>query len=145
MTIRVFGTPKAQPRARAFARNVGGRIITRMYDPASAEGWKGEIAIAARVHAPPAPLEGPIRLDVTLYFKRPKRLTTKRFPRTPMRHDVKPDRDNCDKAVMDALTALGFWRDDCQVCAGSVEKWWEGDGFPPGAIVSIEILPDDMP
>lgn len=34
----------------------------------------------------------------------------------------KPDADNYAKAVMDALTILRFWEDDCQVCDLSVRK-----------------------
>lgn len=36
-------------------------------------------------------------------------------------HIKKPDRDNLDKAVLDALTGI-FWHDDCQVCSGTIEK-----------------------
>ena len=41
-TAFVHGEPKAQPRAKAFARN--GRA--GIYDPGTAEGWKGAIAAA---------------------------------------------------------------------------------------------------
>jgi hypothetical protein len=49
ISIFVHGEPKGQPRPRAFAR--GGMV--RMYDPATAEGWKSAIADEWRRSAPP--------------------------------------------------------------------------------------------
>ena len=66
----VRGQPKAQPRGRAFA--VGGKA--RIYNPATAEGWKGAIACAALQHLPTEPLTGPLRVDIDFFLPRPKRL-----------------------------------------------------------------------
>lgn len=138
INISVYGDPKAQPRARAFARNG----IVRMYDPSTAEGWKGAIALAAEKYIPNEPLTGPLKVNLTFYFKRPKRLCRKKDLRCRMPHDVKPDRDNCEKAVLDCLTTLGFWKDDCQVCCGEVRKFYCGlDQFKlPGVVIQIELL-----
>ena len=37
----------------------------------------------------------------------------------------KPDRDNLDKAVLGAI-GKRLWKDDGQVCAGTIEKWISG-------------------
>ncbi len=66
--IEVSGVPKGQPRARAFYKPGLG---VRMYDPGSAEGWKGQIAQAARFCASLGIL-GPVRVDIEFRFKRPK-------------------------------------------------------------------------
>jgi Holliday junction resolvase RusA-like endonuclease len=135
----VHGDPKAQPRPRAFARKfANGAIAARMYDAGTAEGWKGLIALAARPHKPAAPIEGPIRVDVDFFFARPQRLLRRRDPEEPIPHDSKPDRDNLDKAVLDALTQLGFWRDDAQVCAGEVRKFYVSKTGSPHAKIRIE-------
>lgn len=134
----VDGDPKAQPRPRAFSRNGHARV----YDPGSAEGWKSQIAIAARAHRPVGPLEIPICLSVTFFFRRPQshygtgrnRSTLK--PSAPNEHTSKPDLDNCIKAVKDCLTGLGFWFDDAQVVASHTAKLWTCDR--PGAVVRIE-------
>lgn len=58
------------------------------------------------------------------------------MPRIP--HGKKPDRDNCDKSVMDALTGL-LWVDDAQVCDGRLTKWIAAGDEQPH--VMIEITP----
>jgi len=134
----VYGVPKAQPRPRSFA--VKGKA--RMYNPATAEGWKQRIGTAALTQRPGTPLQGPLRVSIDFYLPRPKRLCRKKDPNGPIRHTAKPDRDNLEKAVLDALTAIGFWGDDCQVCAGQVRKFYHGKDAQPGARIRIEVLTD---
>jgi Holliday junction resolvase RusA-like endonuclease len=135
----VPGTPKPQPRPRAFARRIGNKAVARVYNPTDAEGWKNFIAIAARDHLPASRLEGPISLDLDFYFERPGRLMGRKWPDGPIPHDSAPDRDNLEKAVMDCMTALGFWRDDGQVCDGRVRKFYTARGGIPGAQIRISI------
>ena len=56
----------------------------------------------------------------------------------PKRHIVKPDRDNLVKSCLDALTTLGMWRDDCQVCDGETRKIYVEEN--PGAWIRIRRL-----
>jgi len=109
-SIDVYGEPKGQPRPRAFVNKKTGRAS--VFDSGQAEGWKGQIALAARPYLPASPLEGPIRLGLTFYFPRPGRLMRKRDPDGPVMHLSKPDFDNASKAVVDCLTQIGMWRDD---------------------------------
>jgi len=132
----VNGTPKAQPRARAFA--VGGSA--RVYDPGTAEGWKGLIALAAKPLVPPEPMEGPVWCELDFYFPRPQRLCRKKDPDGPIRHTAKPDRDNLEKAVTDCLKTLRFYKDDAQVCDGPVRKWYVARGGAPGVRISLDML-----
>ena len=129
----VQGVPKGQPRPRAFAR--GGRAA--VYDPGTAEGWKGAIALAARPFLPLVPLDCPLRLTVAFFFPRPARLSTKNSPDGQIPHTAKPDADNALKAVMDALTQLGMWRDDALVCSTIVEKLYAAKGQAPGAVIQV--------
>lgn len=132
--FRVNGTPKGQPRPRAFAR--GGRA--RVYDPGTAEGWKSEIALAARASVPPKPLEGPLNVRIDLWFARPKGHYTKKGLKdsSPLEHTSKPDADNCAKAVLDAMTTLGFWGDDSQIACLLIHKRYAGiDGA--GAMIRV--------
>lgn len=132
------GDPKGQPRPKAFAR--GGHAA--IYDPGTAEGWKGCIALAGRSFCPTAPLEMPLRVDLTFYFPRPKSHFRTGKNASELRDDAaawhckKPDRDNSDKAVLDALTLLRFWRDDSQVCDGRIQKLYD-DGRGPGCLIRI--------
>ena len=140
IAFSVYGNPKGQPRARAFFRKGHG---VRMYDAGTAEGWKGLIAMAARDHIPATPLEGPLAVSITFCFERPKshyrtgKHAGELRPDAPYWHPCKPDRDNADKAVLDCLTTIGMWKDDCQVCSGTIRKLW---GEPAGMLVKIEEL-----
>lgn len=140
MKFTVRGIPRPQPRARATAR--GG--FARVYDPGTAENWKAMIANAVRDITPAVPLEGPLRVDIALRFPRPKymygtgRNSAVIKPKYAGKwHAKKPDRDNCEKAILDTLTELGFWRDDSQVCCGEVTKQWADQ--PSGAGADIEV------
>lgn len=136
ITFRVDGEPKAQPRPRAFVRNGHARV----YDAGTAEGWKSAIAAAALPHRPTAPLDGPLTLAVVFLMPRPKsHYRPGRWARSdgydgetktgaPVHHTQKPDLDNMVKAVKDALTQIGMWRDDCLVVEETVSKIWAERG-----------------
>lgn len=131
------GEPKGQPRARAFAR--GGMV--RMYDPGTAEAWKSQVAIAWNQSKNKQTYEGPVKLTLSFWFKRPKAHYRKSGlkPDAPDWHAGKPDADNAAKAVMDALTQLGAWRDDSQVAELIITKKYITDTLS-GCGVTIEKL-----
>lgn len=125
-----IGHPKAQPRPRAFKRGAHAGV----YDPGTAEHWKFTIREAAKEKWDQVPFLGAVRVDLTFVFPRPKahfrtgrnaHLLRDDAPRKW--HTTKPDRDNLEKAVLDALSSLGIWEDDCQVCTGPVCKVWSKD------------------
>lgn len=135
----VAGLPKAQPRAKA--RAFAGHAQT--YNPKTADDWKmivrNEAAKAWDATHTPA-WEGPIRVDLTFYFPRPKahfRAGGALKDTAPIWHTTKPDRDNSDKAVLDALTNLGIWQDDKQVCSGMIEKRYSTPPGLPGCRIQI--------
>jgi Holliday junction resolvase RusA-like endonuclease len=102
----VIGKPIAQPRHRASAR--GGFV--RMYLPADHPVHKYKRDIVAEVKAAGwSRIEGPVRLECVFCFA-PSRPTKKSQYKIS-----KPDLDNLEKAVMDALTMAGAWVDDSQV------------------------------
>jgi len=123
----IFGQPKAQPRARAFACN--GKA--RMYDPGTAEAWKGDIARqTTNLHG--MNLLGCLKVSLYFFMDRPKshfKNDGKSLKSTaPKRYFAKkPDADNLAKAVLDALTALNVWGDDSQVVILEVTKVWSID------------------
>jgi len=131
----VIGEPKGQPRPRSFFNKSTGHAA--VYEKGTAEAWKSDIAIAARNHLPTSPLEGPVRLDITFVFQRPKRLMRKKDPEGFVLHTAKPDRDNLDKAVMDALKNIGMFRDDSLVCSGLIEKFYAKKHGATGALIQV--------
>lgn len=56
-------------------------------------------------------------------------------------HDIKPDKDNLEKSLMDALKGLA-WRDDAQVCRSLTEKVVASGNEQPRVEVRIEELGD---
>ena len=136
-TFRVDGIPKAQPRARATRRGAHAGV----YDPGTADGWKALVAHASTQHRPAQPLRGPLSVSIDLFFPRPKKLMRRRDPDGPVRHTAKPDRDNVEKAILDAMTNAGWWCDDAQVCAGEVRKFYAAKDGRPGAEIRVKELP----
>ena len=131
------GEPKGQPRPRAFSR--GGHAC--VYNPASAEGWKSQIAVAAKEHIPFEPIEQPVRVRMVCYFPRPKfhfRKNGELKETAPHWHTARPDADNVFKAASDALTALGFFKDDSYISECEViKKYVAGKAYAPGAMIEI--------
>jgi Holliday junction resolvase RusA-like endonuclease len=56
-------------------------------------------------------------------------------------HTERPDKDNLEKAVMDALTGIQIWNDDCQVYGGNTEKYWTPG--KSGARIWIETMNEE--
>lgn len=131
--FEVYGDPKGQPRPRAFKRGNHAAV----YDPGTAEGWKSSIAIAAQHQIPKAPLDCPVKVKMQFFFKRPQRLLSARAADGHIVHTAKPDCDNLEKAVLDALTQIGFFRDDSLVCDLHTEKFYSRKNGRPGMWIEI--------
>lgn len=130
----VSGVPKPQPRPRAFARNGHARV----YDPGTADGWKGCVLAAFGPMLPPAPFEGALSVCLDFYLPRPQRLMSKSSPDGRIAHIGHVDLDNLAKGTLDALTSLGVWHDDGQVMRLCCTKWYASKSERPGANVLIE-------
>jgi Holliday junction resolvase RusA-like endonuclease len=142
LTFFAQGIPKGQPRPRAFARKFGAKWSARVYDAATAEGWKSQVADAFAKQKPPGfqTFDGPVEVEMRFHFPRPKchlRSNGNVKQSAPHFHTCKPDCDNAAKAVLDALTQIGVWRDDKQVCRLLVEKTYSGNA---GASITIQQL-----
>ena len=131
------GIPKGQPRPRAFVRGKRAAV----YDPGTAEGWKGQIALAWRETGLDRVIDGVFDVRLDFRFPRPKHHSNSKGilkPSAPDWHTGKPDADNCAKAVLDALTALNVWKDDAQVARLTINKRYES---PSGCHITITTLP----
>lgn len=99
-----------------------------MYDPGTSNEWKACVIHAVRGNAGLFAAGIPVRCDLTFYLPRPKahygsgKNANVLKGSAPTRPTGKPDRDNLDKAVCDAITAAGVWVDDSQVTSGTIRK-----------------------
>ena len=133
----VPGIPIAQPRARATA--IGGHA--RMYESKShpVAAFKAACRLAARAAYDGPPFDCPLVVDIDFVFPRSKSQIWKKQSMPRMWHTKKPDRDNCDKAVLDALNGI-LWIDDCQICRGTIAKYIAAGNEQPHALVRMETV-----
>jgi len=124
ITFSVPGDPVPQPRPRVST--AGG--FARAYVPKghAIHAYRQAVAVAARsagarVH------EDPVSVVIDFVFSRPKSHMRKsglaaKAPRLP-----RPDIDNLEKAVLDALNGVA-WKDDTQVARVVKEKTYGTKG-----------------
>lgn len=141
-------TPVAQPRPRMGVRRVGRRFVSSVYNPENAKHWKQLIRLRCQLVKPPRPLPGPFKVDATFYLPRPRCYMRRKDPDGPILCDHKPDRDNLDKAVLDALNPIkikgqtvwrGFWLDDGQVSIGTISKFYHAKNDKPHCLIEIYV------
>ncbi|MCA9312626.1 MAG: RusA family crossover junction endodeoxyribonuclease [Phycisphaerales bacterium] len=136
--FRIYGDPKPEPRPRAYRR--GERV--GVYAGTSADGWREQIATAARPHVR-RPITSPVGVTVEFFIGRPKshlgtgRNADKLKPSAPMFPAGKgrDDLDNLAKPILDVLTNVGMWVDDGQVTDLVCRKRYTTG--QPGALVTI--------
>lgn len=132
-TFRFFvpGIPQPQPRVK-FA-NLG--KFSRAYTPCGAwSAWKRAIEQDCRP-APAKPHDGPVDMDIEYRMPKPKALAKKLVD--GMLCWRKPDMDNMEKLVLDALKNAGWFYDDGRVASVSHRKVYHDQ---PGVFISITLL-----
>jgi Holliday junction resolvase RusA-like endonuclease len=144
MNTFIFGDPKGQPRARAFARKMGAKHVARMYDSDVADEWKRAVDLGIEREQIVSLVDpvGAFEVKLTFFFRRPKSHYGKGGhvkASAPICHVSKPDADNLAKLVLDRITRGGrIWRDDSQVARLRVEKFWAITDARIGVYVSVE-------
>lgn len=138
MNLKVFipCVPVAQPRTKATIRGKHAGVYT---PKGPHDAFKAEVALAVGRAWDSPPVAEPVRVDVLFLFPRTKGQMWKRKPMPRLHHTKKPDRDNLDKAVLDALKGI-VWIDDSQVCQGQLNKWIAAGDEQPGVELTITIL-----
>ena len=127
-----FFCPMSPPTATAQERQVTvirGKPL--FYEPPRVAEARSKLTAALGEHRPSMPLRGPVRLIVKWCFPLAGDHSDGEYKAT------RPDTDNLQKLLKDCMTSLGFWRDDAQVAAEYVEKFW---AEMPGIWVMAEEL-----
>ena len=122
------GKPFAWRRARS-----NGKI--RFNDPAM-EAHASTVQAIALKHFP-APIAGPVKLEIRCTFAIPKSASKARRLAAMWRpHTQKPDSDNIAKQIGDALNRIA-WVDDSQIADSRVIKLW---GDRDETVVEVEAM-----
>ncbi len=143
----IQGTPVPQgsKNGRVVTNKVTGRQFATVYDQAGKrlKDWRKIIHYTAKQKWTGEPLEGPVRLVVTIYIKRPKnhygtgKNADRLKPNAPEHHITTPDRTKLLRAIEDGLTGI-CWKDDSQVVAGECLKLYAPTRDESGCLVEID-------
>lgn len=106
--------------------------------PSKTRTWLGLAVDVMSSQWSGASIEGPVELTLVAVMPRPKRLMRKMDPDHRLWCDAQPDVDNISKAVCDAITRVGVWRDDKQVAIEKIYKVYAAKDESPH--LEVEIL-----
>lgn len=134
LTLSMNGEPRGKGRPRATVR--GG--FASVYTDAKTRKYEASVrAVAIAAMAGRDPFEGP--LSVSLRFRMPIPKSATKRARAGMAageiaHTGRPDLDNCQKAILDAMNGVVFC-DDSQIVRSFTTKLYAEQ---PGVDVRIE-------
>lgn len=124
--------PKQSDRTRIVEGN--GKRFIHHYQPAKVRRFADQIAVFCAQHRPDKPFEGPVGLSLVFVFPWLKRHGKKIRAQGHVWCDVKPDMDNLEKQVCDALQKTAFFVNDSRIAFKSSFKAW---GDKPGICVTV--------
>ncbi|MEL7367690.1 MAG: RusA family crossover junction endodeoxyribonuclease [Myxococcota bacterium] len=152
IALSVPMAPKGKGRPRLGRR--GQHAV--VYTPKATQQWERAFAgyVLGWVSAQRAngaaislPLDGPLEIDVVAVLPRPKRLTRRKDPDGLIWAPVKPDHDNIEKAVFDALqisvNGVQVVADDARIVAQPTFKVYAEKNGEPRVIVRLRPVSDD--
>lgn len=123
--------PPTKTHQEKKVRVVNGKPV--LYEPAELKAARAKLEAHLAKHIPEKKYTGAIRVMVKWLFP---------IPEGSKHYDgewktTKPDLDNASKLLMDVMTHLSFWSDDCLVASLVVEKFYSKI---PGIYVCIKNL-----
>lgn len=113
--------PKQGDRVGTILTRTGQRFTRHYRDPKVSQNieWLSELA---KEHVPPAPLSGPLRLELRFQYAWRKTEKKRNIALGWLFKDTKPDVDNLVKQFADVLEKLGFMVNDSQIASLRVDK-----------------------
>ncbi|MFC4223542.1 RusA family crossover junction endodeoxyribonuclease [Lysinibacter cavernae] len=126
ITIRVKGKPIPQGSKTAFV--VKGRAVVTDANAKLLKPWRKHVAATAREQYTGQMLTGALQVTLLFLFERPASVTRK-YP------SVKPDVDKVTRAIFDAMTDAGVWKDDALVVDTRQKKEYAATA---GVVVTIK-------
>lgn len=116
IVFNIEPTPKGRPRLGRYGTYTPAK--TKAAEEAIQWAWHGK------------PMEGPLKVSLRFYFKRPKKCLASFKP-------TRPDIDNLVKLVCDALNGLA-WKDDGQIVILEAYKFY-CNRLAPDPCIQLEI------
>ena len=150
VSFTVPGEPVSQPRQRH--RIIPGQKFAHNYTPAKApvNAFKAMVRlVASQAYTGPL-IDEPVRIHCSFVFSRPKSHyrtgahSNELKANAPTWHASRPDRDNCDKSVLDALKGVVLADDKC-ACAGELIKRYTRADEQPYTKIEIETISEGEP
>ena len=142
ITFFVAGLPQTKGSLRQWHRwRADGNCllgISEQGGPRLGE-WRALVATAAkRAMRQAPPLAGPISLELTFIFPRPKKQTPENVACPYVWGNRRWDLDKLQRAIFDAMTDAAVWNDDSQVAHVLARKLYQV--AHPGCDISVEAL-----
>ena len=133
----VYGIPKAQGRHRTSSFIASGKAFSHMYEANKDKVNKDNIR-AQVVNQNPTLIKVPVVVNMLFYLPRPKNHYGKKglLPSAPKKMITKPDLDNLEKAVMDALTGV-CWEDDRLIVGKTSMKEYVEEEMSPRTEITV--------
>lgn len=137
----VPAVPIAQPRQQHRVAGAPGKQFVQNFTPTKhpVNAFKASCRNAAWDAYDGAPLDGPLKLTIEFVMPRPRNRIWKTKPMPRELHSKRPDLDNLEKSVMDALSGL-VWVDDSQVAQKESLKVVAGGEERPHVVITVEAL-----
>lgn len=143
LTFTVLGTPIAQGSKRHVGRGIMVESSKHL------KPWRDRVTSEAHdaMNGQP-PLAGPLNLNVTFLFARPKKhyrtgkLSAILRPDAPVFHTSTPDVEKLVRSINDSLADAGVMRNDSQVATLHARKVYAPEGQLPGAHITVQPLPE---
>jgi Holliday junction resolvase RusA-like endonuclease len=144
--IRVDMVPKGKASPRAVLAHGGKHAM--IHKDEKTRKWENDFAALASKQMPAQQIDFPVRVDILAVFPRTKPLLkifkktgAPKYPAGLIPFVQKPDRDNIEKSVQDALKV--HWTDDKLVAWGeTIKAYAELDG-KPRVVVRIRSVAKD--
>lgn len=124
ITFEVPGVPVGKERPRVTAHGT--------YTPKKTKQYMRQVQKAYQQESG-ACFEGFVRMDIIAYFPIPKSYSKKQRREIEEHHfwyGKKPDKDNIDKSVMDALNGIAYKDDSMIVTGRTMKKYCRPDQEP---------------
>lgn len=170
LNIFIAGVPLSRPHLMPNKFTGGTYIQWRAYEPSvkgaprvrklwDAERWRDRITAAVQANRPPHPAyTGGVILRADFYFPRFAYQLLAGYSSDAIEHDQRPDIDNLEKVLQDAITAANLfkvgngereivcvWKDDSQICEKDTTKWFVARGGKPGVKLVVDAITDPEP